>query len=454
MIGLDRYFLVRAAALYFATLAIGAVYLRRRPNRDALAGALLASAWNLPALFLLHIWATSLGWWRYDATGGLLVGMPVDLWLAWAVFWGALPALAAPAVPIVIVITAALVIDIVLMPAAAPVVRLGRAWLIGDVVGVAIVLAPSQLLARWTTSRTHLAGRVLLQMGAFSGLMLLLLPAIVIQGTGSSWSNPLSWSGWALSLAIQGLAIPALLGVTAVQEFASRGGGTPVPFDPPRRLVSTGVYAYVRNPMQLAALLLFVILGVLLRNWWIAAAGVVAHIYSIGLARWDEDQDLSARFGPRWDAYRSRVRAWIPRLRPAFDIEEPPASLFVAASCDMCREVRTWFEARRVRHLAIVPAESHASGRLTRITYEPSDGSPPACGVEAVARALEHIHFGWAMVGFFLRVPGVLQLAQLLADASGAEPRRVMSERLKPVSTGTIFGPADDRVTPDADRCA
>ena len=62
---------------------------------------------------------------------------------------------------------------------------------------------------------------------------------------------------------------------------------------------------------------------------------------------------------------------------------------------------------------------------MTRITYEPADGSRAATGVEAVARALEHIHLGWALLGFLLRLPIICQLAQLLADASGAEPRRI-----------------------------
>ena len=89
----------------------------------------------------------------------------------------------------------------------------------------------------------------------------------------------------------------------------------------------------------------------------------------------------------------------------------------------MCRDVGQWFAARGARQLAIVPAESHTSGALTRITYDPGDGSRDATGVEAVARALEHIHLGWALAGCLLRLPVVCQLAQLLTDASGGEPR-------------------------------
>ena len=93
----------------------------------------------------------------------------------------------------------------------------------------------------------------------------------------------------------------------------------------------------------------------------------------------------------------------------------------------MCREVGRWFERRGARQLAIVQAETHPSGSLMRITYEPGDGTRAAAGVEAVARALEHIHLGWALVGCLLRLPVICQFAQLLTDASGGGPRKIAS---------------------------
>ncbi len=84
--------------------------------------------------------------------------------------------------------------------------------------------------------------------------------------------------------------------MTAVQEFVTRGAGTPVPFDPPRHLVTTGVYGYVRNPMQLSAVVLLLLVGLVVQNPWVAASAVMAHLYSCGLAGWDEEGDLRPRF--------------------------------------------------------------------------------------------------------------------------------------------------------------
>jgi protein-S-isoprenylcysteine O-methyltransferase Ste14 len=439
----DSYLLVRAASLYITVMLTGVVWAWRRPfakpveaqgrpTGRALGGAVLASIWNLPVLLALHLAAAHFGWWQFDARGGLLLGMPVELYLSWAWLWGAVLALAFPSLHLGAVMVLALAADLVLMPAAAPVVRLGPAWILGDVVGLFAGLLPGLLLARWTARDEHLVGRAVLQVVAFSGLLLFVLPAIAIDGSGSAWLNPAARPAWQLSLIVQLLSFPALLGLTAVQEFVSRGAGTPVPFDPPQRLVTTGLYAYIRNPMQVSAVLLLFLLGLILRNPWVAAAGVMAHLYSTGLAGWDEDEDLRQRFGEQWIAYRRGVRAWVPRLRPWHRTDLPPARLFVAEGCGMCREVGRWFEKRGARQIAIVPAESHVSGALSRITYEPGDGTRAASGVEAVARALEHVHLGWALIGCLLRLPGICRFAQLLTDASGGEPRKIPATGVMP----------------------
>lgn len=45
--------------------------------------------------------------------------------------------------------------------------------------------------------------------------------------------------------------------------------------------------------------------------------------------------------------------------------------------------------------------------------------------VHAIARGLEHLHLGWAMLGWAVRLPGVAWFLQLLVDASGGGPRDV-----------------------------
>ena len=190
--------------------------------------------------------------------------------------------------------------------------------------------------------------------------------------------------------------------------------------------MASGAYAYVGNPMQLSAVLLLAGWGWLLASRWVAAAGLVAHVYSLGLAAWDDGDDLAARFGAPWTVYRRAVRRWWPRWRPwhpSLADLAPPARLYVAAGCDPCSELGRFVASRRPVGLVLLPAGGHLGRGLTRLTYDPGDGTGVEEGVAALARALEHLHLGWAFAGWTARLPLVRPLLQLLADASGGAPR-------------------------------
>lgn len=98
-------------------------------------------------------------------------------------------------------------------------------------------------------------------------------------------------------------------------EF-TKAEGTPVPIASPPRLVVSGFYRYVRNPIyvgflavMLGEVLVFASRGLLVYTvvaWCIGAAAV----------HWYEEPRLARRFGTDYQDYRRHVRAWIPRLRP------------------------------------------------------------------------------------------------------------------------------------------
>ena len=423
---------IRVVALYGPAMLVVLSWLVHPPSRARAAGALLAFAWNLPALLLVNVLAIRLGWWTFAPSPARLAGVPMDLLLGWTLLWGAAPVLLAPRVHLLVVTSILATADLLLMPLAFPVVALSGSWFVGEIVALVIALVPSQLLARWTETGAKVEIRAALQVVAFGATLLWVLPAAIFEYVGGSWSRLLDASHSYGGVLVQLAAVPALLGVSAAQEFATRGRGTPIPYDPPRRLVTTGPYAYVANPMQLSMTLVLVAWGAILASVWVALAGVMAVIYSVGVAEPDEHVDLDARFGGAWRSYRRSVRAWMPRWRPyhvpaAEGSETSVARLYVAGGCDRCAEVARWFVARRPTGLEIVPAENHPHRDLYRITYDPCDGEGDGEqeGVAAFARALEHVHLGWAMVGFFIRLPGISQVLQLLVDVSGGEARIV-----------------------------
>lgn len=436
---MDTTLLIRAAALYVPLCATAVAWLASAPSRRERAAALLATAWNVPALLAVHAVALRLGWWRFGVTDGTVAGFPVDLYLGWAVAWGALPSLLGRALPVGVIALGAALLDLVAMPRLSPVVRLGQPWLLGEAVAIGACLVPAQLLAKWTREDAHVPRRAMLQALAFGGLALGVLPAAILEQRGASWSPLVTRSGWITAILLQLLLLAGLLGLAAVQEFAVRGGGTPVPFDPPKRLVTSGPYAYVRNPMQLSAALVMLGWGAILGSWWVAGAGVMAVVYGAGFAAGDEGGDLDRRFGGAWRAYAGAVRSWIPRWTPVDPSTVPVANplgdetrerqriptLYVADECGPCSQVRAWFHARHTVGLAIVAAEFHPSRSLTRITYDPGDGTAESFGVAALGRALEHVNLAWAVVGMFVRLPGVCWLLQIVTDASGGGPNRV-----------------------------
>ena len=394
---------IRGAALMVPGLVLVCLWALREPDQRRGAAALLAGLWCLPSFMAIHLAALHFGWWHYRTHGGELLDNPVDLWFGWAILWGPIPVLMMSRVNLSIAVLALLGLDLLLMPLGAPVITLGPSWLLGEAAAFALCFVPAQLLARWTIDQEHLAARTTLQAFCFAGLFLFLLPA-----TQGPW-QPAAW-----------MLLPAFIGVSATQEFAQRGHGTPFPFDPPRQLVTSGLYAYLANPMQLSAAILLPAIFFNYGVWPALAALTLVLAYCFGLAGMDEDQDQHDRFGEPWIRYRQAVRRWVPRWRPWV---VAPALLYVSETCRLCRPFGQFVQRRDPVGLNVIPAERHPSRDLDRITYQVIGYE--TTGVEAFARALEHLNFGWAILGFALRLPLILPLAQLVVDTSGGGPRRI-----------------------------
>jgi protein-S-isoprenylcysteine O-methyltransferase Ste14 len=150
---------------------------------------------------------------------------------------------------------------------------------------------------------------------------------VVVPGLGGAW---LPW--WLLTHGTRGTtstpapaawaALPVIAAGAALYfwcawNFATVGGGTPGPWDAPRRVVARGPYRWVRNPIYLAALL--VVLG---EAWLFASPRLLAyaavmaacfHLFVTGY----EERTLARRFGPAYLEYRRAVPRWIPR-KPAY----------------------------------------------------------------------------------------------------------------------------------------
>jgi protein-S-isoprenylcysteine O-methyltransferase Ste14 len=114
------------------------------------------------------------------------------------------------------------------------------------------------------------------------------------------------------------MAIGGAIMLKCVWDFAWRGRGTPAPFDAPRRLVVSGFYRWVRNPMYVGMGLFLIGEALMLRPVMremfvmIAIAWIAVSIFILVY----EEPTLRRLFGEEYIEYCKHVRRWIPRLTP------------------------------------------------------------------------------------------------------------------------------------------
>ena len=136
------------------------------------------------------------------------------------------------------------------------------------------------------------------------------IPAAILWASGGELDPP--FSGWSVAggtvVLVAGIAI--LWPVTA---FVGQGRGTPVPLDPPRRLVERGLYRWVRNPMYLLYIAVVIGEAMIFRSAWLLAWAVALGALSHWFVVKSEEPGLRRRFGAAYDDYCQRVPRWLPR---------------------------------------------------------------------------------------------------------------------------------------------
>jgi protein-S-isoprenylcysteine O-methyltransferase Ste14 len=411
-----------AAAVYLPLSAALIVGLLNPHRSRKLAACLLSLLWVIPTLLCVQVINLRAGWWTFSGDALRLRAMPIECFAGWAILWGLIPSLSLPLLGIRRLAVLLVSVDLLAMPLCRPLVLLGPHWLAGECFAAIVVLAPALAVAKWTLDGTNLRMRAASQIAISALVFLYLLPEIAFAiRPGRGWAPLLMLPSWLRQIELQTVLLLAIPGVSAVMEFAERGRGTPFPYDPPTRLVTTGIYRYCANPMQISCAAVMFLWAGMLRNGWLYLAAATSVLYSAGIAEWDERQDLAQRFGGEWKQYRAQVRNWRPRWKPFHS--GPDARIYISATCGPCSELRGWLEARDPVGLKIIDAEELAQGSIQRIRYQTVDDDPPVDGVRAMGRALEHLNLGWALAGFSLRIPGIWHAVQLVMDAGGLGPR-------------------------------
>jgi protein-S-isoprenylcysteine O-methyltransferase Ste14 len=111
-------------------------------------------------------------------------------------------------------------------------------------------------------------------------------------------------------------SVGAVLALVAGYHLIVHGQGTPLPLDPPQRLVTTGPYAYVRNPQAIAMLLMVCGETLIVRSWLLWCMLPLTLLYlEVLVGPWEERQ-LIRQHAESYVQYRRQVHKWLPRSRP------------------------------------------------------------------------------------------------------------------------------------------
>ena len=109
--------------------------------------------------------------------------------------------------------------------------------------------------------------------------------------------------------------IGAVIVLWSFWNFLIQGHGTPAPIDPPKELVATGFYRYVRNPMYVGVLAMIIGHFLWFEYWNLLIYAIVVFLAFHTFVMFYEEPTLKRQFGASYENYLKKVPRWIPRFR-------------------------------------------------------------------------------------------------------------------------------------------
>lgn len=148
--------------------------------------------------------------------------------------------------------------------------------------------------------------RALFKIRSFTGVPWALAAAVLAEPVG-----PWGWLGLALVVAGEALRLWAVGHIGPESRVTREGPTAP-------RLVTSGPYGWLRNPLYLANVV--IVAGLALWSGalfpWLPAAAFAFFVWQYTLLSRLEDYELERRFGWEFLAYRNAVPLWLPRFTP------------------------------------------------------------------------------------------------------------------------------------------
>jgi len=115
---------------------------------------------------------------------------------------------------------------------------------------------------------------------------------------------PYNLIGWILI--ILGISI-----ILFIRRTFTRAGTSIEPWEPTLNIITTGFYAYSRNPVYVLFCIVPMGIGILLNNFWILISLIPSIITVYFIAVKKEEAYLEEKFGDEYVQYKQKVRRWL-----------------------------------------------------------------------------------------------------------------------------------------------
>ena len=153
--------------------------------------------------------------------------------------------------------------------------------------------------------------KTLIQILCIWSITLILLPYLIEVSFGRTMDFS---KGMMLSVGIILLIIFSIIGVASSIAIVKEGQGTPLPMDQTNRLVTTGPYKYIRNPMAVAGIGQGISISIMLNSWPILAYSLLGGILWHFVVKPVEEKDMEGRFGDEYINYKGKTTCWLPKF--------------------------------------------------------------------------------------------------------------------------------------------
>ena len=146
------------------------------------------------------------------------------------------------------------------------------------------------------------------------GNVLITIPGLIVYFSKFALITPGQTAAFILMLLC--FAGGLFLTVWSLKLFADAGNGSPAPWNPVGKLIITGPYAYMRNPMLTGVFLILLGEALLFQSralgwYWLIFVMINAFYFPLS-----EEKGLLKRFGKEYETYKNNVPRFIPRLSP------------------------------------------------------------------------------------------------------------------------------------------